>query len=233
MVSSSFVHELVGFYLEFQYSKRCMIGRQAAIVYAIFAGVNQMGSKPWNGYREYMECLLVYSLFSYGHNCNHVIESTWFVIYTIAIGAWESGRICSMQMQFFHYFDWQTSRRIQSRELVAINLWCAIIFVLINLVGLCMGVIDLLVRLPFSFRCIPCIEPEITTKIWISDRIYFYKKYILYDEKRAKTSSLFHMCHNSLKLYALQNELHMHFPTALPWLYPRTMHSNSSDVIGF
>lgn len=108
------------------------------IVYAIFAGVNQMGSKPWNEYREYMECLLVYSLFSYGQNCNHVIESTWFVIYTIAIGAWESGRSCTMQMQFFHYFDWQTSRRIQSRELVAINLWCAIIFVLINCVWLCM-----------------------------------------------------------------------------------------------
>lgn len=112
-------------------------GRPASqcVVYAIFAGVNQMGSKPWNEYREYMECLLVYSLFSDGKNCNHVIESTWFVIYTIAIGAWESGRSCTMQMQFFHYFDWQTSRRIQSRELVAINLWCAIIFVLINCVG--------------------------------------------------------------------------------------------------
>lgn len=53
---------------------------------------------------------------------------------------------------------------------------CLHLCVLINCLSLCVYVcacvIDLLVRLPFSF-CYLHIKPEITTKIWISDRIYF------------------------------------------------------------
>lgn len=124
------------------------ISSKCRCVFVFFAGVNQMGCRR-HGNSIHEASSLFYS-YSYGglqscyrlemicnlYDCNWALIRTLycFVIIDGVVAAAAVAQQCRYRcwMQFFHYFDWQTSRRIQSRELVAINLWCAIIFVVID-----------------------------------------------------------------------------------------------------
>lgn len=124
------------------------ISSKCRCVFVFFAGVNQMGCRR-HGNSIYEASSLFYS-YSYGglqscyrlemicnlYDCNWALIRTLYC-FVIIDGVVAAAAVAQQWryrcwMQFFHYFDWQTSRRIQSRELVAINLWCAIIFVVID-----------------------------------------------------------------------------------------------------